>query len=294
VKLCPACERPHDAEDWRCPGCGVEPPRVDGIRTFAPDVAEKDGGFDPEAFAILAALEHDSFWFRGRNRLIAWALRHHFPSAASFLEVGCGTGYVLEGLREAAPRMTLAGAELFTEALTFARMRVPDVELYQLDARRLPFAEEWDVIGVFDVLEHIDDDEAVLASIHAALRPGGGVVATVPQHPRLWSAADAYAHHVRRYTRQELCGKLERAGFEIVRTTSFVTVLLPAMAAARRVDRNASAGVYDPVREHRIGRLNPLLEATLDLELALIRRGWSLPAGGSLLAVGVARSGARA
>lgn len=291
MKLCLACDRPHDAADWRCPACGVEPPRVDGIRTFALDVAKQGEGFDPEAFATLAALEHDSFWFRARNRLIAWAVQHHFPSAQSFLEVGCGTGYVLAGLRELAPQMTLAGAELFTEALTYARLRAPDVELYQLDARQLPFADEWDVVGVFDVLEHIEDDEAALASIRAALHPGGGVVATVPQHPRLWSAADDYARHVRRYTRPELCGKLVRAGFDVVEATSFVTILLPVMVASRLRDRNVSAEEYDPLREHRIGRLNPVLEATLDLELALIKRGWSFPAGGSLLAVGVVRAG---
>jgi SAM-dependent methyltransferase len=285
VKLCLSCGRAHDALDWRCPECGAEPRCVDGIRTFAPDVAESSDSFDPRAFAILATLEPQSFWFRGRNRLIAWTLQRHFPAARSLLEVGCGTGYVLAGIRAIAPQLTLAGSELFPQALTFARDRNPEATLYQMDARRVPFVEEWDVVGVFDVLEHIDEDEAALASIHRAVRPGGGVIVTVPQHARLWSTADEYAHHVRRYERDELCAKLQRAGFAVVRVTSFVTFLLPLMFASRWRDRRQPEVEYDSVREHGIGRMTPVLEATLDLELALIRRGWSLPVGGSLLAV---------
>jgi SAM-dependent methyltransferase len=288
VKLCLNCGQTYVGEDWRCPTCGDEPPLVDGIRMFAARLADEGHGFDPNVFATLAALEPESFWFRARNHLIAWMLGHYFPTARSFLEVGCGTGYVLTGLRDAAPQLALAGSELFPQALTYARRRVPDVTLYQLDARRLPFAGEWDVVGAFDVLEHIEDDEAALASIRGALREGGGILVTVPQHPRLWSAADDYAYHVRRYTRAEMGGKLERAGFTVLRLTSFVTLLLPAMVVSRYRSRKRAPEDYDPAAEHRLGRLTPLLERTLNLEHAVIRRGWSLPVGGSLLAVAVA------
>jgi SAM-dependent methyltransferase len=289
VKLCLSCGRTHDAFDWRCPSCGAEPALLDGLRAFSPDLAANGDGFDPDAFATLVALEPRSFWFRGRNRLICWALQSHLPSACSFLEVGCGTGFVLAGLQAAVPHLRLAGSDLFPQALTFARVRAPDATLYQMDARRIPFAAEWDVVGAFDVLEHIAEDEAALAGIHGAVRPGGGLILTVPQHPQLWSAADEYAHHVRRYTRRDLCTKLERAGFAVVRITSFVTLLLPFMVASRWRDRRRPAAQYDPVREHGVGRMTPLLEATFKIEQTLIQRGWSLPLGGSLLAIAVAR-----
>ncbi len=153
-----------------------------------------------------------------------------------------------------------------------------------MDARRIPYVDEFDVIGAFDVLEHIPEDEAVLVQLRSALKPGGGLLITVPQHPRLWSSADVYACHVRRYTASEIRCKVENAGFEIVRSTSFVSLLLPAMLASRR--RGRDRGDFDPRDEFRIGRTaNRALEEILRIERWLIRTGVSFPVGGSRLIV---------
>ena len=79
-----------------------------------------------------------------------------------------------------------------------------------MDARRIPFEREFDVVGAFDVLEHIVEDEDVLGQMFKATRPGGGLLVTVPQHPFLWSASDEHAMHQRRYSRAELRRKVER------------------------------------------------------------------------------------
>ena len=248
---------------------------------------QREGGFDPEAFESLARLEEGSFWFQARNELIVWALRTYAPRASSFLEVGCGTGFVLRAIGRARPELRLTGSELFAEGLEHAARRVPEAELVQMDARRMPFEEDFDAVGAFDVLEHVDDDREALAGCRRALRPGGVLFVTVPQHPWMWSSADEYAHHVRRYTRRELAAKLRGAGLEPVRITSFVTLLLPPMALSRLAERRARRP-YDPVAEHeRSSKLRRPLEATMRMESALIRRGISLPAGGSLLAVAV-------
>jgi len=242
-------------------------------------------GFDPAAFERLARVEADSFWFRSRNRLISWALSHYFPATRSMLEVGCGTGYVLGGLRESMPGLRLVGGELYPEALEIARRRLPGVELIELDARELPFEAEFDAAGAFDVIEHIDEDEAALASIARAVRPGGGVLLTVPQHRWLWSANDEYGHHQRRYRRRELLAKADDAGLDVLRATSFVSLLLPAMVVSRWRQRGPVES-FDPMTEYRCSPgLNALLERVLGLELALIRRGVSLPAGGTLMVV---------
>jgi 2-polyprenyl-3-methyl-5-hydroxy-6-metoxy-1,4-benzoquinol methylase len=86
-----------------------------------------------------------------------------------------------------------------------------------------------------DVLEHVKEDERVIGQIHGALKPGGGAIIAVPQHPWLWSPADEAACHQRRYIRNELERKLQNAGFEILRSTSFNALLLPAMFASRIV-----------------------------------------------------------
>jgi SAM-dependent methyltransferase len=241
-------------------------------------------GFDRELFEPLATVEERSFWFRARNRLIVSTLRRHFPAASSFLEVGSGSGVVLAALHDAFPQWRLVGLELYDEGLAIARRRLPEVELVAQDARSLTYEDEFDVVGAFDVLEHIDEDEEVLAQMTRAARPGGGIVVLVPQHPWLWSEHDEIVEHRRRYTRKELRAKAERVGLEVVQLTSFVTTLLPVLAVSRIVDRVRKR--TDPIANLEPGPLNGVFERILDGERRLIERGVSLPAGGSLLLVG--------
>jgi SAM-dependent methyltransferase len=283
VKVCLSCERSFTSDAWRCPGCGWSPPEKDGFLSFAPELAQSNDGFNASYFEQLHTLEANHFWFRSRNRLVQQVFRRSFPSAGSFLEIGCGTGFVLSGLRARFPNLHLAGSEIFADGLHFAEERLPGVSLFQMDARRVPFEREFDVIGVFDVLEHIEEDEVVIRELFRASRPGGGLMVTVPQHPSLWSKVDDYACHKRRYTRTELVDKVRRGGFEVLQVTSFVSLLLPILLLSRWA-RNRSRGAFDPYAEYRIGRLsNAVLESMLAAERALISMGASLPAGGSLL-----------
>ena len=152
-----------------------------------------------------------------------------------------------------------------------------------MDARRIPFENEFDVIGAFDVLEHIDEDEAVLVQMHEALVSGGGIILTVPQHPWLYSSFDELSGHRRRYTRRDLLRKLRAAGFDPLHVTSFTSFALPLLAASR-----LRRPQIDLERELSIpGLFNRALLAVASLEQAVIRSGVSLPAGGSLLAVAV-------
>jgi SAM-dependent methyltransferase len=241
-------------------------------------------GFDPELFEPLAEVEEASFWFRARSRLIVSTVRQHFPGARSFFELGCGSGIVLAALHEAMPELRLVGGELYSEGLDIARRRLPDVELVKVDARALPYDAAFDVIGAFDVLEHIDDDENVLRQMVRAVRPGGGVFVLVPQHPWLWSTYDEMVEHRRRYTRGDLVAKARGAGVKVDHVTSFVTFLLPAMVLARMIDR--LRGQTDPLAHLKPGTLNGALEWILDRERGLIARGASLPVGGTLMLVG--------
>jgi SAM-dependent methyltransferase len=240
--------------------------------------------FDPDLFEPLADVEERSFWFRARNRLIVSTFRRHFADATSFLEVGCGGGVVLAAIAEALPQIRLVGGELYEEGLVVARRRLPEVELRALDARTLPYENDFDVVGAFDVIEHIDEDEQVLAQMVRATRPGGGVLVLVPQHRWLWSEHDKIVEHRRRYTRKELVAKATRAGIEVVEVTSFVTSLMPAMIVSRAIDRVRHQ--TDPIANLEPGPLNAVFERMLDGERKLIEHGVSLPFGGSLMLVG--------
>lgn len=282
MKKCLACSATFSSVDSCCLACGHGPEMQEGFLAYAPALAQGGGGFKAAYFADLARLEAGHFWFRARNRLIIWALGQYCPEFRSFLEIGCGTGYVLSGIANAYPGIQLHGSEIFTAGLAFAAARQPTIDFMQMDGRAIPFVEEFDSIGAFDVLEHIEEDEQVLGQIHGALKPGGVILLTVPQHAWLWSPVDDYACHIRRYSAKDIHVKVEGAGFEILRSTSFVSSLLPAMFASRLVQKLATKKNADPTAELRISPwLNGLFEKMLDAELALIRNDINLPAGGS-------------
>ena len=264
--------------------CGYTPDVIGGFQNWAPDIGMDGVNYEERHFARQARFEAGHFWFRARNRTIVWALQRYFPEAGSFFEIGCGTGFVLAGIAAALPAIRLVGAEALPAGLAFARRRLPHAEFMQMDARCIPFVDEFDVVAAFDVLEHIEEDEAVLRELHQAVRPGGGLLLTVPQHRWLWSAVDVVAGHVRRYQSAELALKVRAAGFEIIRSTSFVTLPLPAMfAVRRRASASRSSGAE---AELAVGRVpNLILEYTLELERTLIRLGANLPVGGSRLVI---------
>lgn len=153
-----------------------------------------------------------------------------------------------------------------------------------MDARAIPFESEFDLVTAFDVVEHIDEDEEAFREMRRATLPGGGLLLTVPQHRFLWSAADDYAHHKRRYARREMEAKIRSAGYAIVRYSSFVALLMPLMLLSRM--RMKSSQHYDPLAEFRISnKTNRALGYIMAVEQALIRSGVSFPFGGSMLLV---------
>jgi SAM-dependent methyltransferase len=283
MRLCVACGHTLRGSDWACGRCGWRASTQDGIPQLSPPQGAQAAKFSPQDFEALYALEQDYFWFRGRIRLILWAFQRYATGCRSFLEIGCGTGAVLSAIAHDHPEVAVWGSEAYLEGLQFARTRIDPARLMQMDARCVPFADEFDAIGLFDVIEHIEEDQTVLLQVGRALRPGGVVLITVPQHRFLWSPADEHAGHARRYTRAELVQKVEQAQFRVLRCTSFVSLLFPLLLISRFRRRGQE---YDSHAEYRVSRaVNSLLEIVLSAERAAIRLGTTLPFGGSLLLV---------
>lgn len=284
MKRCLNCQGSYPTSEFSCPNCGTSPVILSGFPAYAPALAQEGGGFKASYFEELAKLEANHFWFRVRNLLIIWAIKRYTRHFQSFLEIGCGTGFVLSGIANNFPLAQLKGAEIFTAGLSFASARQPAIGFMQMDARAIPFIDEFDAIGAFDVLEHIEEDEKVLNQIHGALKMNGIMLLTVPQHAWLWSPIDDAACHVRRYSAQDLHKKVENAGFRILRSTSFVSALLPAMWLSRFRQRLAKN--IDHSAELNISpRLNWMFEKILSAEAYMIRNGANLPWGGSRLIV---------
>jgi SAM-dependent methyltransferase len=281
MMICAHCGEPL-TETRQCTRCGFTALHKSGVDSHVQGTMGGARGFKAEYFADLFSLESGNFWFKARNQLIVNTLRRHCGGLNSFLEIGCGTGFVLSGIMQQFPKAKIVGSEIFTAGLEFATERNPGASFLQMDARKMPYCEAFDVIGAFDVLEHIEEDVEVMRQANIALRSDGYFLITVPQHPWLWSQADSYAQHVRRYDKAELHKKLASTGFEIIRSTSFVSTLLPAMAASRLMNRRASEKPYDALAEFNIPAwLNNLLWRALSLEVSLVDFGLNLPIGGS-------------
>ena len=173
----------------------------------------------------------------------------------------------LSGVRERYPKLEMWGSELHAGGLRIAQGRQPLVHFVQLDARRLPFREAFDVIGLYDVLEHIEQDTRVLSQLQQAVRPGGHVILTVPQHNWLWSEVDTLSGHKRRYEPKELPQKLQAKGFEVLQTSSFVSFLAPVMWAARKLGGTPAQNMDDVMKQFHIHPwLNASFSAVLRLE----------------------------
>jgi len=180
-------------------------------------------------------MESRHWWFVARRKIIAKILNSCLPpQPRSILEIGCGTGGNLELL---SCYGTLFGMEMDEAALALAKSKeICPVEQGALPGG-IPFSQQFDLICLFDVLEHISEDLAALQSIHSRLSPNGTVLLTVPAYAFLWSDHDVQLHHKRRYTRQELATLFEKAGFTVRYTTYFNTFLFPVIALVRGVNK---------------------------------------------------------
>jgi SAM-dependent methyltransferase len=266
---------------------------IDGVKCYAPEMALENQDFSGESFQFLYEAEEKNFWFVSRNTIIQHLVKKYVGvnQPKSILEIGCGTGYVLKGIRKQFPNLSLTGAEIYLKGIEFARKRLPDVEFIQLNATAIPFRETFDAIGAFDVLEHIEADVAVMRNVHQALKPGGHFLITVPQYMSMWSVLDDMACHKRRYSREEMFRKLKESRFDVVYVGSFVFTLFPLMALSRLLKKDKKAEAPTQANLAELSELqlpnwmNTLFSGAMKLDEFLIGRGVSLPFGGSLVVV---------
>ena len=289
MRLCLHCDKRFSVDDYLCPACGNSPMLHDGHPVYAPELDANFNGYSTDFFSSLAEIEAGYFWCEARNHILVGTLRKYFPTAESLLEIGCGTGFALLRLRQEFPGIKLSGSDIFNEGLAYAKKRVRAAQFFQMDARKIPFEDELDVIGAFDVLEHIEEDELVLSQVFRAVRCGG-IIFTVPQHQWLWSRNDAIAGHKRRYSRKELVAKVHKAGFQVIFLTSFVSFLFPLMLLSRFRGRRDKGSQEDIIKElQQPDLLNKMLGRVCDFERWFIKMGVAFPMGGSLLCVAAKR-----
>jgi len=238
-----------------------------------------------EEYERMYHQENTYWWFQGRKEIVLELLGHHTPLSSerlSVLDVGCGTGLLLEALR---PFAQPVGVDFSPLATNYCRQR----GLQRLVCARveaLPFAHErFDLILALDLFEHIDDDAGLLRELWRVCRPGGNLMITVPAYRFLWSDHDEALHHRRRYTRDSLLRLIRATDFEIVRFSSAITMMFPPIAAFRLTQKLFKPRGAPKTHLIPLPRLvNRFLIEMLKLEARWLRH-FNLPFGVSLVAL---------
>ena len=231
--------------------------------------------FDADAFVILKQAEKNYFWFDIRRKWIFDTISRFVSPPAKILEVGCGTGYVSSYL--AHKGYVVTGCEYYGEALNLAW---PGFEKVQGDAVNLPFDDNtFDVVCLFDVIEHFQEDLLLLKEAKRVLKKNGIIALTVPAMEELWSYIDEEAHHKRRYTKVALGNVLSKAGLSpLTMRYLFMSLYFPMKYLRSRKKR---WGVED-------FRINPMVNRFMKLLFHTerkISKYCPLPLGTSLITI---------
>ena len=230
----------------------------------------------------MAELDQRHWWYRARREVLAALIRRKtaLPQDARILEIGCGTGHNLAMLQKFG---SVEAIEVDPAARAVAEKRLG----HEVGSAPLPDLNgvperAFDLIGSFDVIEHIEDDAAALASIARRLKPGGRFVMTVPAHQWMWSAHDEVNHHKRRYSKAGLKRLVEDSPLKLEAIGYFNSLLFPLAVGARLAGK--VTGKDDSDDKLPPAPLNAALEKAFAAERHLIGRV-ALPPGLSLFAV---------
>lgn len=229
----------------------------------------------------MYALEKSHWWFLARREIITHVVEQWVPERGSILDVGCGTGFVLERLRD---EYEVHGLDAADVAVSFCHEKgLKNVHRGELGETSIG-RKDFDLVSFLDVLEHLDDDVGAMKRARTLLRNDGLLLVTVPAFRFLWSQHDVVHHHRRRYRRAQLEAVVRAAGFEPLHVTYFNTVLFPLIAAARlgakvlgRDDGSDASHTPSPI-------VNEILRRAFVAEKSVVGRA-SLPFGVSLLCV---------
>lgn len=151
----------------------------------------------------------------------------------------------------------------------------------------VPYAgKEFDLVAMYDVLEHLENEISSLKNIHKALRKNGILMITVPAYMFLWSKHDEMVHHKRRYTREDLVRLVASQGYQVERSSYFNTWLFPPIALVRLIRRMCKSDVHH--QEDKLANpadwINRILYRVFASEKYLLKLS-NLPFGVSILLV---------
>lgn len=266
---------------------------------YIPNLELRDGIYFSEKTSAISypesgnkdcfEIEENSFWFKHRNECILTLINKFSPSS-TFFDVGGGNGFVAQHLQANGIKTVLI--EPGIQGCVNAKERgletvvCSTLEEIALKENSIPS------IGVFDVVEHIEDDVQFLKSLHKYLTPNGLLYITVPAYQFLWSNEDNDAGHFRRYTINSMEKKLKSIGFSISFSTYIFSLLPLPIFLTRSIPsklglNSKSNELQKHKNEHseKTGPLSTFINRIWNWEIRKMRSNKSIKFGGSVLIV---------
>ena len=240
---------------------------------------------DAEAYKEMIELQEEHWWFVARRDVIQSFIKMQMPQGygSKVLEIGCGVGGNVGLLSQSGQ---YRGIDMHKPAIDYCSEKYPQFEFQCTRVEDIPQefnSNKFDSIYLLDVLEHIDDQVAILKSAQNYLTQSGKILVTVPAFEFLWSPHDEFVHHVRRYTKAGLKKVLEDSGYRVERISYFNSILFPLALiqrlGMRLLNRKLSTPLSTPPTI-----VNWLFKVIFAQE-AWILKPTNLPVGLSIIAV---------
>lgn len=237
--------------------------------------------YPEEGYNDCFAVEDNSFWFKHRNRIIAYFVKK-YAHVSTFCDIGGGNGFVSSGLQSEGINTILiepgkAGC-MNASARGVKNIVCGTLQDSGISDSCLQSA------GIFDVLEHIEHDIEFLAAINKKMAPKAKLFITVPAYEFLWSYEDDYTGHYRRYTLNSLRSTAERAGFVSVQST-YIFSLLPVPIFLSRVLASKKSSTKPDNSAHKRSFISRFVNWILRFELKLLSIGIKIPFGSTCFIV---------
>lgn len=247
--------------------------------------------YPPEVYKYLFDVESKHFWFRGRNMIIESVVKDAVGEIdkKTFLEVGCGTGFVLSFLEKLGFMVT--GLDMHKESIKFAEKRTK-APLLCTRLEKVSTKKNFDVVGAFDVLEHVGDQNEFLEKCGKFIKKNGWIILTVPARKELWSKIDEFSGHKRRYDKTDISDLFEKCGFKVEKIKYFGFFLLFPQWILRKyqdmrinkINKNETLIFFKETIKVPPFLINELFKLLFYIESKLIRY-ISFPVGSSLIVV---------
>ena len=193
----------------------------------------------------IATLDH--FWIRRRFQVMKLMADSVIRNSKNAAEIGCGHG-LLQREIEDYYATSVVGFELNGIALQENVSRTSPIFCYNIHQCNPDFRARFDLLFLFDVLEHIEDESGFLRSVRFHLAEHGKLVVNVPAHQWLYSDYDRAAGHVRRYSMNQLVEIVERNGLNVRAVTYWGLPLVPLLLVRKGMTLRPGDGKagFDP------------------------------------------------